>query len=54
MELLSLLNNLPDVLPLDLLLTILKDMLCLQGQQNISPLDHMGFDVVYLDELQDG
>lgn len=51
MYLLSLLYNLPNVLPLILLLIIFKNVLTFQTQQNAGPLYHVDTDGTDIDEL---
>lgn len=54
MNFLGLLHNLPDVVPLKLLLIVLKDVLGLKREQNISPFDDMSLDIVNFDKLDNG
>jgi hypothetical protein len=54
MNLFGLLHNLPDVVPLKLLLIVLKDVLSLKREQNISPFDYMSLDIVNFNQLDYG
>jgi hypothetical protein len=54
MQTLDILNSLSDVLPFKLFFIVLEDMLWFEGEDEVSPLNHVLSCGVHLHQLHDG